>query len=165
MPLVFGVSAKISKEEVEKRKPECTSLGIGMERSKQYVLHTTHLVLPSPSMLTAPLMQALMAAAHLVTLEYVDEVLRRAKLEAKDANSLEKRFHLPDAEDYFPEDIEIEGMLKPQVAQALAANERRRTMFVGTTFLFVHGEDGMGKVSLPIAWREQATPELSLSPR
>lgn len=154
--MFFGYSTKVAKEPIEQLKPQCNLFGIGMERSKHFLPQTTHFVLPTSSNLTAPLMQALMAAAHLVTLDYVDQVLRLAKLDAEDANSLEKHFRLPDEEGYFPDGIEIEGMIKPQVARALAANERRKTMFVGTTFLFIHGDNGMSKVGAIVARRGRA---------
>jgi hypothetical protein len=145
------VSTKIAKEAIEQQKQDCQMLGIGLERNKQFPPNATHFVLPTSAALTAPVLQALMAAAHLVTTDYVDELIKRAKLNKEIEGSLERLFVLPDAQAYFPDDIEIESMQRPQVVKVLAANERRKTMFVGTTFLFVHGDGGLSKVGLTFA--------------
>lgn len=92
-------------------------------------------------------MHAVATAAPLVTIGYLDEVIRRAELDKDDEESLQRRYELPSAEHYFPEEIEVEDMTRKEVKAALAPKMSRKTLFVGTTMLFLHDERGLQKVS------------------
>ncbi|UZJ56867.1 hypothetical protein CBS101457_006187 [Exobasidium rhododendri] len=86
-----------------------------------------------------------MSAASIVTLEYVAEVIRRGKLAREDPDSLQRLFKLPNAIDYFPDEVTTDLMSKEKSREVLVRNEVRKTLFVGTTLLIVHGEQGHSK--------------------
>lgn len=144
-PISFSVSVKtLSVADSDQRKEECNSLGIRLERSKQFVASSTHYVTRAVNY-TVPLFNSLVALASIVTPDYIDEVVRRAKLSNDEEDSLQKVFRLPDAKDYFPDEVTTELMSREDSRDLLASNELRRTLFVGTTLLLVHGEEGLNK--------------------
>ena len=148
LPIVFNASTRVPKEEVEQRRVELESLGIRVARNKQVRADTTHFVTPSV-LPTVALVHALVLAAPIVTMAYVDEVARRATLPATDEDSLERRFELPNAEDYFPDERQIEDMTWQGIKVAFAVSQRRKTLLLGTTLLLMHTDAGLSKVSLP----------------
>lgn len=113
-----------------------------MGRSKNNMPNLTHLVVSNSSSFTVPTMLAIISAAHLITIEYVDEITQKGQ------NILEKRFVLPNPRDFLPKDFVIPDMTKSEAKEVVVANERRKTLFVGTTFLLLHSEEGLSKVSV-----------------
>jgi hypothetical protein len=146
VPIAFTVSLKLSKEAVEGRRKDCNLLGIRLERSKQFLPSSTYFVVQS-IMYTIPLLHALVSAAPIVTIDFVDEILRRGKLAKEEQDSLERHFKLPNEAEYFPDDVTTDLMSREESLKCLAADQRCKTQFVGTTLLLLHGQDGLSKVS------------------
>jgi hypothetical protein len=121
---------------------DCHSLGIRLVRSKQFVANSTHFITKSV-VYTVPLLTTLVSSAYIVTIAFVDEVIRRSKLPKQDADSFQKVFVPPDERDYFPEEVTTEIMSREESKRGFAANKQRQTLFVGTTLLLLHeGEAG-----------------------
>lgn len=114
---------------------------------KLWVKGTSHLCIGQVKM-TPTVLRAVASLAHIVTIDYLDEVLRLGSLtgSATDRPSLETSFELPNPADFFPQYISPE--LSPEEGkQALQRNPARAQLFAGTTALIIHTGDELDSVS------------------
>jgi hypothetical protein len=147
MPVVFCASINVTKEEIEQRRRDCNEVSIRLERSKQWLPDSTYYVTHSITQ-GIPMLHALVSLAPIVRPNFIDEVLRRAQLSKEEPDSLQGRFRLPDPKSYLPHQIpESYVMTEEEARTKLVVNEKRKTLFVGATLLFPHGEDGLRRVS------------------
>lgn len=107
---------------------------IPMVMSRRFVSGCTHLVTGSASP-TTQILEALIAAAPLVTSAYVDVLVKRGNLNLSEPGSLQAKLDLPDEAEYFPEQATVEGMTVEEVKEAFAPKPERKMLLEGTTFL------------------------------
>lgn len=88
--------------------------------------------------LTPTAVTAIASAAHIVTMAYLDELIRRAQLPATDAASLEASFEPPDPADFLPPNGAAPHLTDEALPNVLLSNPERPTFFRGATALMVH---------------------------
>lgn len=97
-------------------------------------------------------MLALTHAVPIVSMAYLDEVLRLGALADGAEGSLETRFSMPDPDEYKPEALDIEQAAEGEFdtdafLDMLSVDVRRRTLLVGTTALFVRTGTVRGRLA------------------
>lgn len=122
-----------------------------MRPSKRWVDGGTHLIIPQVR-LTPQVVTALASAAHLVTMSYLEDLIRHVELPPSQPGSLETSFEPPDPRAHLPPSaIEGEDMTPQQFQTLMARNTERRNFFVGATGLFIfQGEQPDEKCRLTI---------------
>ncbi|CAO1626050.1 unnamed protein product [Parajaminaea phylloscopi] len=132
-PMEVVLGGKMPSSAFDDRVNACIELGIHLVTSpKDWITGASHLCL-SNIRLTPILMLGLAQAAHIVSLEFLDDLLLAGR---RKENGLEANFDLPDAGDYLPQ-IATTHISQETAKRQLCVNDKRRTLFRGATALFI----------------------------
>lgn len=97
---------------------------------------------------TTQTLEAVVASAPIVNLDYIDEFVRRGSLDNTNQDSLQYEATLPDPVSFFPTRISIDGMTLDEAKQCFSPQIDRKALLKGVRLVFATQNSHLNKVRI-----------------